>query len=360
MQNMIKSFLIQHDIVARGLMHIGAHEGQESSEYSKLDVENVIYVEAIPDVYTRLKGNVSQYKGHHAVCAVCSAKVGDDVEFNVASNEQSSSILALSRHADIYPEVYFKNTLKLKTDTADNVAKKFKIEDVNVLVIDTQGAEIQVLTGAKELLKYVDLIYIEVSDLPLYEGACTLQNVIDFLKPLGFNMRWLQMNKFGWGDGVFVHERNAGKLPPKIEIDGVNVALDKQATQSSMPQWAQGSPATNAINGKKTGSYAFHTEFEDHAWWEVDLGQRFEINDILIYNRLDAGKDRSQSLKVVAGDGKGKLKEIYAPTGGVFGGIDGYPLHIQPKKLSARIIRIELTEPNCLHLDQVEIFGRPL
>jgi hypothetical protein len=64
-----------------------------------------------------------------------------------------------------------------------------------------------------------------------------------------------------------------------------------------------------------------------------------------------------EALAVIATDGKVNLGQIHAPTGEIFGGIDLYPLHIKPSKLTAQIIRVELTERNCLHLDQVEIFG---
>ena len=67
----------------------------------------------------------------------------------------------------------------------------------------------------------------------------------------------------------------------------VNVAYGKNAKQSS---W-DGYPARNAVDGNKhsdlIGGSCTHTERRKGSWWEVDLGDVYEIQRVVITNRGD-------------------------------------------------------------------------
>ena len=47
----------------------------------------------------------------------------------------------------------------------------------NLLVIDTQGSELKVLTGAKETLLAVDGVFVEISEQPLYKRVVALMRM---------------------------------------------------------------------------------------------------------------------------------------------------------------------------------------
>jgi hypothetical protein len=55
-------------------------------------------------------------------------------------------------------------TLIIKTQTLDNFCKKKNIKKIEVLKIDVEGGELDVLNGAKKMLKNINIIYIEVFD----------------------------------------------------------------------------------------------------------------------------------------------------------------------------------------------------
>ena len=135
-----------------------------------------------------------------------------------------------------------------------------------------------------------------------------------------------------------------------------NIALNCSASQSSH----YGTPAPTpqgAVNGHKTGTYGFHTAYEQGAWWQVDLGEQKPIREILIYNRMDPFcKERAASLEVFTSNDMVKWESVYAHNGKSFGGIDGYPLAIQLLSSTTRFVKIQLREPNFLHLDEVEIY----
>ena len=54
--------------------------------------------------------------------------------------------------------------LEVKTESIDNFCSRKKIENIDVLKIDTEGTELEVLIGAKNILSKTDIILIEVLD----------------------------------------------------------------------------------------------------------------------------------------------------------------------------------------------------
>ena len=73
-----------------GVIHIGAHYGQEGQRYSNLGVK-VLWVEAIPKVYEQLVLNISVFSNQVAFCALLGDKNDEIIEFNLSSNALASS-----------------------------------------------------------------------------------------------------------------------------------------------------------------------------------------------------------------------------------------------------------------------------
>src|SRR5262249_54407190 len=82
----------------KGLIHIGAHHGQERRMYAKWDLD-VLWVEAAPGIFEKLCENIEPYPSQSA--ANYSVTDRDDAEyvFHIANNQgESSSILELGDH----------------------------------------------------------------------------------------------------------------------------------------------------------------------------------------------------------------------------------------------------------------------
>jgi FkbM family methyltransferase len=198
--------LAVYDIHPKRVLHVGAHWGDEAQAYKEMGVETLVYVEAIPSVFEKLMENLAGYPGYYGYCAVCSDVSGAPIEFHVSSNAGgSSSFLGLGNHAKLYPKIHYVETLNLTSTTVDEL-KAEHCDDVqfDMLVLDTQGAELHVLRGATSLLGQVKSLSIEVSEDPLYEGGCTLEQVTAFVRSFGFRLRHVQINSKGWGDALFV------------------------------------------------------------------------------------------------------------------------------------------------------------
>ena len=73
-----------------------------------------------------------------------------------------------------------------------------------MLVLDTQGAEMDVLRGGVRFIESCQAMFLEVSEEPLYEGGCTLDELMAMLKPFHFGLKWLKMSQWKTGDALFV------------------------------------------------------------------------------------------------------------------------------------------------------------
>lgn len=174
-----------------GIIHVGANRGGESAHYAAIGAAPVLYVEAIPEVCDDLERNVSRFPGHHALQAVCGSETGLPVTFNVASNPlaTASSYLPIgdimARHR---PDIHYVRSFTAETITlADLLARHgFQASQFNLLVLDVQGAELDVLKGATRVISNCEFIVSEVSDYELYKGGCTLTDVSAYLDDLGF------------------------------------------------------------------------------------------------------------------------------------------------------------------------------
>ncbi|RED94621.1 putative secreted protein (Por secretion system target) [Marinoscillum furvescens DSM 4134] len=79
-----------------------------------------------------------------------------------------------------------------------------------------------------------------------------------------------------------------------------NLALQGSATQSTSR--ANDGFASNAIDGDTNGVFASgsvsHTTTQDNPWWQVDLGGKYFIDRLIIYNRTDCCSNRLSNFTV--------------------------------------------------------------
>jgi FkbM family methyltransferase len=72
-------------------------------------------------------------------------------------------------------------TISLNTFLSDN-----KINEVDFVHMDVQGAELKVLKGAKGFLENIKAIWLEVADVELYKGEPLRTEIEGFMKSNGF------------------------------------------------------------------------------------------------------------------------------------------------------------------------------
>jgi|GEM_PF-981914 methyltransferase, FkbM family len=195
----------QHSITPRGIIHVGAHEGTEIGYYQAMGAQKVLFVEANPAVFERLQANIADRPNVQAVNCAISNKNGT-INLHVTSFDQSSSILPLKHHQDIYPDITETHQVTVQSKTIDTLLQELGLDpsEFNILNIDIQGAELLALQGATNWLQYVDAINTEVNYQELYEGCALVHDLDEFLDRHGFERVATTTPHPSWGDGFYV------------------------------------------------------------------------------------------------------------------------------------------------------------
>jgi FkbM family methyltransferase len=150
----------------RGVIHVGAHEGQEASDYDEL---KQLYIEPIPSLAKLLRD-----KGLDVLEVALSNYTGTS-DFYITDFDQGSSLLLPLEHS-------IQNKITVNVDTLENVVSDSS--PYNCLVIDVQGAELNVLKGTK--VEKFDLIICETNSRERYSGSPVHEDIVGYMKNNGF------------------------------------------------------------------------------------------------------------------------------------------------------------------------------
>jgi FkbM family methyltransferase len=201
---------IRHQIEVKGVLHVGAHEGKEIETYERLGAKAVLFVEANPAVHARLAAAMAGRPGVITVSRAISDRPGR-VTMHLASFDQSSSLLPMQRHLEVYPQIVPAGTIEVDACTLDQlVLEELRLapEQFTLLNIDVQGAEALVLKGATRILRHVNAINVEVSFTDLYRGGALIEDIESLLGAAGFRrVALLSPYHATWGDAFYVRSR---------------------------------------------------------------------------------------------------------------------------------------------------------
>lgn len=196
----------QHGIAPRGIVHVGAHDGEELADYRRMGLGAVLLIEANPAVFKRL---VARAGGERRVVLanVAIADRAGPVQLHVTSADQSSSILPIARSRDYYPSIVETLVVDVEGQTLDGLlsARGLDPHAYNLLNIDIQGAELLALKGAEHLLRHIEAINVEVNFVELYAGCAEIDDIDDHLAARGFRRVALTCPfHHSWGDAFYV------------------------------------------------------------------------------------------------------------------------------------------------------------
>lgn len=195
----------------KGICHVGSHVGAEVEEYVKNDVDTMVWVEANYLILNKLINNTAKF-GKKQYWLPFTLYNKDDIikNFNISNNEESSSVLELGEeHKKQYPHIHYNNKISVLTkrfDTYVNSQTDFNWNDINMLVVDCQGLDLQVLEGFGDLLHSPSLkiIKTEVNIGNMYEGNASEEDIVKYLSNFNFIKKYWFYTYHQWGDIVFV------------------------------------------------------------------------------------------------------------------------------------------------------------
>jgi FkbM family methyltransferase len=170
---------------------VGASSGWVAEAIDRhYGIKRGILIEPQPARCAELRQRFADPRFSVHLCAV--AQEAGTREMEVLQWDYSSSLLPVKRDLANVSEVIdlkVRENIECRVDTLDSVMVEAQWkENVDLLKIDVQGAELLALRGAEQTLPRVRMIYTEVSFTPLYEGSCVFQEIYDFLRAHGFRL----------------------------------------------------------------------------------------------------------------------------------------------------------------------------
>lgn len=132
-------------------------------------------------------------------------------EINIAGNSYSSSLLPMGqKHIEAAPESGYVGRETIEVRTLDAMFGEIHRAAEHIfLKIDTQGFEDRVLAGGEDSLRLIDTVQLELSLVPVYEGAPLFEDLYSLMLSKGYRLSAMEE--------VFWH-RETGQL---LQIDGI-------------------------------------------------------------------------------------------------------------------------------------------
>jgi FkbM family methyltransferase len=232
MDRMIFDFpeLVQrHKMTIKGIIHVGAHEAGEIHLYSALGIKDVVLIEANPKrfnnllhtlkngmcnagcsplTYINLPDNLASItKNYIAYNYVVYSKDIEEIDFHLTSADGGAdSIYKITIEGSNNSWCNYTNidTIKVPTITLDKLITNKKT--YNFLNLDVEGAELDALEGAVDLLDNIDYILCETQYKERFKDSPTHNIIESFLNKKGFccvdkTDTYLSLN---WGDALFI------------------------------------------------------------------------------------------------------------------------------------------------------------
>jgi len=208
----ISKLKAKYNINIKGILHIGAHNCEEFTDYvsSGVNLSNIYWIEALPRLVEKNKCNNPLLNIYQAVIYDEDDK---EIEFNITNcegdvnNLQSSSILEFGSHKTSHPQVKIVERVKMKTSRMDSVIKKnaINMKNVNFINLDIQGVELRALKSMESYLNNIDYIYTEVNTEEVYKNCDQMHDITEYLIKNNFKLADAFIYKqFGWGDAFYI------------------------------------------------------------------------------------------------------------------------------------------------------------
>ena len=214
-----------------GIIHVGAHSGQEVLKYKAYD-KKIILFEPQKSIYQKLLRNVASVEEVDCYNIGLGSINKKLTLFRSNENEgKSSSVLTPELHLKVQPNISFTDSEEIKIERFDSL----EVETLNFVTLDVQGFELEVLKGFGEELKKVDFIFTEINTRYLYKNNALVSDIDKYLKKYGLVRIFTNVDCFNYfGDAFYIKKNNKlysqnaiNKIKNKINISNLYLHFKK-------------------------------------------------------------------------------------------------------------------------------------
>jgi len=203
------------------ILDVGARDCMQSIElYYAFPNSNIYSFECNPNTLDICKNNIKNYKVGDRVKLIEGAVCDYDgtVDFYPIDQEKNETVHAdgnpgassMFQHNGTYTaESLPQYKINVNCHRLDSVMQKHGVENVDIIWMDLQGAEMLALKGLGDYLKNVKYIYTEVTYKEIYSGQVMFEELNSFLKDNNFSNQ-NNPNLKGWQEDILYKNNNLG------------------------------------------------------------------------------------------------------------------------------------------------------
>jgi FkbM family methyltransferase len=189
----IKHLLPENPII----LEAGAYDGTDTITMAQLWPKATIYTfEPLPEMFYVLQSKVKNYKNIFCYPLALNDCTGKSLFYvsDFFNNETiaSSSLLQPTGHLQFYPYIIFNKSIEIDTINLDEWAIKNKVNYIDFMWLDIQGAELKVLKAAPKILKTIKIIFMEVAFKETYKDMPLFSEINDWLLKQGFSLEFIE------------------------------------------------------------------------------------------------------------------------------------------------------------------------
>ena len=191
----------KYNMNIKGIIHVGAHYGEEIEEYVDNGIQDIIVFEPLSATFDVLQERLNDINANIKGYQVALGSEEKIATMYLSSNEsQSSSILKPKLHLTHHPDVHFEGTEEVEIKLLDS----FDTGNANFINMDVQGYELEVLKGGVKTMERVDYVYCEVNRDEVYENNAYIEELDEFLS--NYDMKRVETDWAGqiWGDALYI------------------------------------------------------------------------------------------------------------------------------------------------------------
>lgn len=194
------------------IFDVGANKGHITQRYLKTFPNAVVHAfEPFEEFHSNFRRQNPDTKNVHLNSVALSDKEGE-ADFYLNENGDTNSLLeptTIGANSD--KACLNKGSRKVRTMTLDKYCADMDIQHIDILKMDTQGAELFILKGAERLLKEgrIRVIYTEGYFKPQYKDQPLLYDIANYLTGFGYFLEDIYdpyyNDKFMlWCDAIFL------------------------------------------------------------------------------------------------------------------------------------------------------------
>lgn len=189
------------------ILECGSHDGYDTAKLANFWPEGKIFAfEANPDVY-KILSKVARYNPNIFTYPMAiSDKTGKSTFVISGGKTNASSSLMEPKEYLFHPEIEFTHSIQVDCITIKEWAIANKINKLDFLWLDMQGAEPLALMGLDQLFENVSAIFSEINFKENYKGNWLYPELKEYLKTKGFEVIYTDIHYEDSGNALFVRK----------------------------------------------------------------------------------------------------------------------------------------------------------